>query len=82
MLASFQRQLRSVLALITFQTQYNLLCRLGLIVVSVLVVSGRMVLSCGKQVLFDLRNRSVSCRNVVFPGPLVVFQNGDIIKEI
>jgi len=37
MLASFQRQLCPVLALITFQTQHNLLCCLGLHNISPLV---------------------------------------------
>jgi hypothetical protein len=75
MLASFQRQLRSVLALITFQTQYNLLCCLGLI--SLAKTRRGIILSCGRRVLFDLHNRFVSCRNVVFPRPLVLGHGED-----
>ena len=66
-LASFQRQLSSVFALITFQTQHNLLCRFRLTKSAFTLKVNGEIPSCGTQVLFDHRNHSVSCRNVVYP---------------
>ena len=67
MLAPFQWQLSSVFALITLQTQHNLLCRFCLQKSENFPISGQRVPFCGRQVSFDHHNHFVSCRIVVFP---------------
>jgi hypothetical protein len=66
MLASFQWQLSSIFALITLQTQHNLLCRFCLQCQNPLIRPARVPF-CGRQVSFDHHNHFVSCRIVVFP---------------
>jgi hypothetical protein len=69
MLASFQWQLSSVLALVAFQTQDNLLGGFSLVSLAPPRCPLDCTPSCGKQVLSDHRNHSVSCHIVAYPAP-------------